>query len=288
MRGGVVMLKAMAWGVLATLAIADGVSAQALPRFSPDSYMTRIQQRGTLNVGLKAELLGVGYQNPMTGKFEGFAVDLGADLAERLFGAPAHVTYKPVLGVTRIPMLEQGLIDVIIDTLFIMKERWQQVDFAEPYWGAPTRILIGKTNNDIKALKDLGGKRVASTKGSSSERWFRDSSLGYPKVQLVMFDSIAQSIEAIRVGRVDAAMFDEVFGLAAMKASPDFKFVGEPVSYDYYGIAIAKGHPEFVEFVTAWLRDIKANGRWTAIYKKNLPGDVPDPPMPPFNKAYYK
>jgi polar amino acid transport system substrate-binding protein len=64
--------------------------------------------------------------------------------------------------------------------------------------------------------------------------------------------------------------------------------VGEPVSYDYYGIAIAKGHPEFVEFVTAWLRDIKANGRWTAIYKKNLPGDVPDPPMPPFNKAYYK
>ena len=288
MRKGVVMLKVMAWGVLATLATADGASAQALPRFSPDSYMTRIQQRGTLNVGLKAELLGVGYQNPMTGKFEGFAVDLGADLAERLFGAPAHVTYKPVLGVTRIPMLEQGLIDVIIDTLFIMKERWQQVDFAEPYWGAPTRILIGKTNNDIKALKDLGGKRVASTKGSSSERWFRDPSLGYPKVQLVMFDSIAQSIEAIRVGRVDAAMFDEVFGLAAMKASPDFKFVGEPVSYDYYGIAIAKGHPEFVEFVTAWLRDIKANGRWIAIYKKNLPGDVPDPPMPPFDKAYYK
>jgi ABC-type amino acid transport substrate-binding protein len=103
-----------------------------------------------------------------------------------------------------------------------------------------------------------------------------------------MFDSIAQSIEGIRVGRVDAAMFDEVFGLAAMKVSPDFKFVGDPVSYDYYGIALAKGHPEFVEFVSAWLRDIKTNGKWTAIYKSNLPGDSPDPPMPPFEKAYYK
>jgi ABC-type amino acid transport substrate-binding protein len=250
--------------------------------------MAKIKQRGSLNVGVKAELLGVGYQNPMTGKFEGFAVDLGADLAEHLFGAPGHVTYKPVLAVTRITMLNQGLVDIIIDTLFIMKERWQQVDFAEPYWAAPTRILVAKSNTEIQGLKDLEGKRIASTKGSSSERWFRDASYGYPKVELVMFDSIAQSIEAVRVGRVDAAMFDEVFGLAAMKVSNDFRFVGEPVSYDYYGMAIAKGHPEFVEFVTAWLRDIKASGKWASLYEKNLPGDVPQPPMPPFDKAYYK
>ena len=272
----------------AVLIFAAEVSAQEMPKFAPDSYMTRIQQRGTLNVGLKAELLGVGYQNPMTGKFEGFAVDLGADLAERIFGRPGKVTYKPVLGLTRIPMLEQGLVDVIIDTMFIMKDRWQQVDFAEPYWGAPTRILVHKDNNTIKQLKDLEGKRLASTKGSSSERWFRDPSLNYPKVNLVLFDSIAQSIEAIRVGRADAAMFDEVFGLAAMKASTDFKFVGDPVSYDYYGMALAKGRPEYVEFVTQWLRDIKADGKWTAIYKKNLPGEAPEPPLPPFDKAYYK
>jgi len=283
------MKKLISWSIAAlAVAAAGGSLAQEMPKFPPNSYMAKIQQRGTFNVGVKAELLGVGYQNPMTGKFEGFAVDLGADLAERLFGRPGRVTYKPVLGVTRIPMLEQGLIDVIIDTMFIMKERWQQIDFAEPYWGAPTRILVAKSNNDIKGLKDLEGKRIASTKGSSSERWFNNPSYGFPKVQLVMFDSIAQSIEAIRVGRVDAAMFDEVFGLAAMKVSSDFKFVGEPVHYDYYGIALAKGHPEFVEFVTAWLRDIKASGKWAAIYKSNLPGDVPAPPMPPFSEAYYK
>jgi ABC-type amino acid transport substrate-binding protein len=263
------------------------VAAQETPKFPPDSYMAKIQQRGSLNVGVKAELLGVGYQNPMTGKFEGFAVDLGANLSERIFGRP-RVTDKPVLGVTRIPMLEQGLVDVIIDTMFIMKERWQQVDFAEPYWAAPTRILVRRDNNTIKGMKDLEGKRVASTKGSSSERWFNDPSRGLPKVELAMYDSIANSIEAVRVGRVDAAVFDEVFGLAAMKVSNDFKFVGEPASFDYYGIAIAKGHPEFVEFVSQWLRDIKANGKWAEIYKKNLPGDVPEPPKPPFDKAYYK
>ena len=46
--------------------------------------------------------------------------------------------------------------------------------------------------------------------------------------------------------------------------------------------------PEYVEFVTQWLRDIKADGKWTAIYKKNLPGEAPEPPLPPFDKAYYK
>jgi ABC-type amino acid transport substrate-binding protein len=272
----------------AALALVGDALAQGMPKFPPDSYMARIQQRGTFNVGVKPDILGVGYQNPMTGKFEGFNVDLAADLGERIFGNPGHVSYKPTLPITRITMLQQGLIDADIETIFISKERWQQIDFAEPYWGAPSRIFISKHNNAIKTLSDLEGKRIAATKGSAAERAFRDPNSGYPKAQLVLLDSIAQSVEAIRVGRADAAVFDEVFGLAAMKASADFKFTGEPASFDYYGIGIAKGHPEFVEFVNQWLREIKSSGKWADLYRRNLPGDVPEPPMPPFDKAYYR
>ena len=250
--------------------------------------MAKIRQRGTLNIGVKPDILGVGYQNPMTGNFEGFTVDLGIDLAKRLFGGPGHVSLMPTLPVTRITMLQQGLIDADIETLFITKERWQQIDFSEPYWAAPSRIFVSKNNNDIREIKDLAGKRIAATKGSLAERQFRDPNSGYPRAELIMFDSIAQSIEAIRVGRVDAAVFDEVFGLAAMKVTPDFKFVGQPVRYDYYGIAVAKGHPDFIAFINQWLRDIEFNGQWAQLYKKNLPGDLPLPPMPPFDKAYYK
>lgn len=270
------------------LALATPVGAQSAPKFPPDSYMAQIVARGTLNVGTKFELLGVGYQNPMTGKVEGFAVDLAADLAERIFGAPGKVTYRPTLPVNRITMLQQGLIDIDIETMFILKERWGQVDFSEPYWSALTVIFVHKDNKAVTKLADLIGKTVASTKGSSSERAFRDPNSGYPKSELVMFDSIAQSIEAIRVGRVESAVFDEVFALAAIKASPDFKIVGDPAAFDYYGIAIAKGHPEFVEYINQWLREIKTNGKWKALYAKNLPGNVPEPPMPPFDKAYYK
>ena len=268
-------MKLVRWGVVAAALVSAGeISAQEMPKFSPDSYMAKIQQRGALNVGVKPDILGVAYQNPATGRFEGFTVDLAADLAERIFGKSGHISYKPTMPVTRIAMIQQGLIDAAIETIFISPERRQQIDFAEPYWGAPTRIFVHKNNQDIKTLKDLEGKRIAATKGSSAERQFRDPNSGYPKAQLVLLDSIAQSVEAIRVGRADAAVFDEVFGLAAIKASPDFKFAGEPVRYDYYGIGVAKGRPEFVEYVSQWLRDIKTNGKWADMYKRNLPGEA--------------
>lgn len=278
--------------LFAVVALALGLSgpaaAQKAPQFPPNSYMAAIQQRGNLVVGVKPDILGVGYQNPMSGKFEGFTVDLAADLSQRIFGAPGHIVYKPTEASTRIAMLQQGIIDIDIELMFISKARSEQVDFAEPYWGSPTLVFIKKENNTIKSIADLAGKRVAATKGSAAERAFESQKPGYPKVDLELFDSIAEVIDAVRIGRADAAVFDQVFGLAAMKATPDFKFVGKPVTFDYYGIAIAKGHPEFVAFVNQWLRDIKHNGKWVAMYKKNLPGDVPQPPMPPFDQAYYK
>jgi len=285
-------MKRFAFCIGGTAALASALSskayAQRAPQFPPNSYMAAIQQRGSLIVGVKPDILGVGFQNPMTGKFEGFTVDLAADLAARMFGSGGHVTFKPTTASTRIAMLQQGLIDVDIETLFITKQRAEQVDFAEPYWGAPSLIFVKKSNNSIKSLQDLAGKRIAATKGSAAERAFENPASGYPKAELALFDSIAEVVDAVRIGRADAAVFDEVFGLAAIKASPDFKFVGKPVTYDYYGIALAKGHPEFLAFVNQWLRDIKTHGKWAALYRKNLPGAVPEPPMPPYDKAAYK
>jgi glutamate transport system substrate-binding protein len=259
-----------------------------MPKFPEGSMMAAIQQRGTLNVGVKPDILGVGYQNPMTGKYEGFTVDLAADLAQRIFGSPGHVAYKSTEASTRIAMLQEGNIDVDVETLFITKERAGQVDFAEPYWGAPTLIFVKKDNTSIKGLKDLAGKRVAATKGSAAERAFENPASGYPRAELVLLDSIAEVVDAVRINRADAAVFDEALGLATIKATPDFKFVGQPVTYNYYGIAIAKNHPEFLAFINKWLGDIKADGKWVAMYKKNLPGTPSKPPVAPYDKAFYK
>src|SRR6202030_3736765 len=127
----------------------------------------------------------------------------------RIFGKPGHVIYRPTLPITRITMLQQGLVDATIETMFITKERWKQVDFAEPYWAAPLRIMVRKSNDTIKSLADLKGRLIGSPKASSSEAKFRNPNSGFPPVQLVMFDSTPEAIEAVRIGRVEAAVFDE-------------------------------------------------------------------------------
>lgn len=268
--------------------LAFGTAALAdMPSFPADSHMAAVQKRGKLMVGVKSELRGVGYLNPMTGKYEGFGVDLARDLAQRIFGEPGHVEFKPVLPRTRVSMLTEGLIDVDIETMFVTPARVKVIDFAEPYWGSPTLILVRKDNNTIKDKMDLKGKTVATSKGSSTERDFREQRHGYPKVNLLLFDSPVESTEAVNIGRADATVFDEAIGLSIMMVAPNYKFVGKPIKFSYYGIGIKKDRPEFVKFVNAWLTDIKKSGRWTELYKKNLPGNPPKPPVPPYNKAFY-
>jgi ABC-type amino acid transport substrate-binding protein len=271
---------------LALAAVADGAAAQ-MPKFPANSYMATIQQRGKIWVGVKSDLRGVGYLNPMTGKYEGFGVDLARDLARRILGAPGGVVFKPALPRTRVPMLTEGLIDVDVETMFITPARVKVIDFSDPYWGSPTLIMVRKDNNSIKDKADLAGKTVAASKGSSTERDFREHRYGYPNVKLLLFDSPAEATEAVNVGRADATVFDEALGLSIMMVAPYYKFVGKPIKYSYYGIGIKKGRPEFVKFVNDWLSSIKKSGRWAELYKKNLPGAVPEPPMPPYDKAYH-
>jgi ABC-type amino acid transport substrate-binding protein len=261
-------------------------AAQGRPTFPPDSYMAKIQQRGKLVAAGKTELPGIGYLNPQTGKVEGFGVDLAEDLALRIFGEPGHLEWKSADPRTRVPMLQQGVADVNIETTFITPQRKEQIDFCEPYWGSPTLVFVRKDNNTIKSVKDLDGKVVAVPKGSFTEMAIRQKRPGYPAAEMLLLDDNAQTVEAIKVGRAVATAFDEAIGLTFMKNDPSFKFVGEPLEYNYYGIGMAKGHPEFLKLCNDWLADIKKSGRWKELYRKNLPGDVPEPPLPPFNKAF--
>lgn len=273
------------WLALTACGVSGPQGAASKPSFPADSYMAKIQQRGKLIASGKTELPGVGYLNPQSGKVEGFTLDLGEDLAMRIFGEPGKMEWKSADPRTRIPMLQEGVADLNIDTMFILPARKEQIDFAEPYWGSPTLIHVAKDNTTIKSVKDLEGKIVSTSKGSSTEMAIREGKPGYPKAELLLFDTNAQTVEAVKVGRAHATTFDEAIGLSIMINDPGIKSVGEPLEYNYYGMGFAKGHPEFVEFVNKWLTDIKKSGKWKELYKKHLPGDVPEPPLPPYDKA---
>jgi ABC-type amino acid transport substrate-binding protein len=73
-----------------------------------------------------------------------------------------------------------------------------------------------------------------------------------------------------------------------MKNNSGFKFASDAFEYNYYGVMVKKAQPEWVDFINKWEQDVKTNGTWKQLYAKNFPGtEVPDPPMPPYDKAYH-
>src|SRR5207244_965866 len=109
--------------------------------FSPGTAAAAIQQRGSLRVGVKFNVPQIGYNNPVTGKVEGFDVDLANIIADRL-GVKAEFTEAATAN--RIPFLQQDKVDIVVATLTITDERKQQIDFSHVYYVAGQSLLVKK------------------------------------------------------------------------------------------------------------------------------------------------
>ena len=98
-----------------------------------------IQEAGTITIGVKFDVPPFGLNNPQTGEVEGFDVDLGNYIADRL-GVEAE--FREATSDNRIPLLVDGTIDLILSTMTITEERDLEIDFSEPYYVANGDVLV--------------------------------------------------------------------------------------------------------------------------------------------------
>src|SRR6185436_560657 len=139
------IVRSMMTGVAALLMLgsaraADGVDA--------------IKQRGTLNVGVKADYKPFGYRDP-TGNIVGIEPDLAADVAKRL---GVKLELVSVAASNRIEFLQQGKIDLLIATMSDRPERRKVVQVIEPlYYSDAVNILLRK-DAAVKSWEDIKGK----------------------------------------------------------------------------------------------------------------------------------
>lgn len=271
----IVVLFSLAFGLVAGLATPAASAAPAKEvKFPAGSYMAKIVERGKLIVGTKYDVPMFSYQDPKTGQVEGFDVDLAKEFSKALFGGPGKIEFKEVVSRTRIPMLQEGMVDIVVASMTITKERLQQIDFSDVYFESGNTILVAD-KSPIKKLDDLHGKTITATKGSTSGArvgtWF-------PTAKILFFDTPADNFEALKTGRADAMIQDETIERGMMSKGPGFRLLPGRMTYEPYGVGIRKGHLEFVEFLNKVINDVKASGRWKEIWKKNLGGDAPEPP----------
>ena len=99
----------------------------------------KIQEKGEITIGVKFDVPPFGFKNPQTDEVEGFDVDLGKAVADKLGVKPKFIE---AISDNRIPFLEDGTADLILSTMTINEERVGQIDFSDPYFIARGRVLV--------------------------------------------------------------------------------------------------------------------------------------------------
>lgn len=140
------------------------------------SKLQTIKDRGVLNCGVKADVLGYGYLNTETNEYEGLEIDLCYQIA----AAVLETTYEEakeqglcefttVTPSTRGTLIDSGQLDIVAATYTITPEREEDWDFSTPYRTDSVGIMV-KSANGWTSMEDLDGQTIGVSIGSTTQQ----------------------------------------------------------------------------------------------------------------------
>jgi glutamate/aspartate transport system substrate-binding protein len=181
------------------------------------------------------------------------------------------IDYVKVTSDDRIPAVVQNKIDLECGSTTANAERAKQVAFSPLMFVAGTKLMVPKTST-ISAPKDLRGKTVVVTKGTTNELAMhavdKKFALG---LTIVAAPDHEQSYQLLVDGKADAFATDDIllYGLIARHKSQDrFHVTGDYLSYDPYGIMFRKGEPQLAAAVERAFRKLGTNHDLIPLYNK--------------------
>jgi putative glutamine transport system substrate-binding protein len=268
-------------GMLAA-ALAIGLGAALLPghvRAAAPATLDQIKARGTLKIGVKYDAPPFGSLNPRTNQVEGLEIDLARAIAGKVLGDPKKVDFVQVTSQNRIPLLQNGDIDMFVATATITPQRLQEIAFSDVYYRSGQSLLV-KKGSPVKSYRDLAGRSVCTVTGSTPEQTIRRL---VPKANVQTFETYPDCFQALLGGRVDAMTTDDGILLGFQHQAPEqTQIVGGTFTFEPYGIGIAKGNATLLSAVNAALRQIGKDGTYAKLYKSDL-----GRPLPPDFKSWY-
>ncbi|TDF97276.1 transporter substrate-binding domain-containing protein [Paenibacillus piri] len=229
------------------------------------STLDAIKKRGKLIAGVKFDTKLFGLKDPGSGKVEGFDIDLAKALAKQILGDESKIELKEVTSKTRIPMLNNGDIDIIIATMTITEERKKEVEFTDVYFKAGQSLLV-KKGSPIKSVADVKkGVKVLAVKGSTSTTNIRAKS---PEATVLEFENYQEAFTALKAGQGDTLTTDNAILYGMVKQDPNYEVVGGTFTDEPYGMAIKKGDTTFASYVNDFLKSLQSNGQYEKLYEQ--------------------
>ena len=259
-------------------------SGTTVPQFAAGSTMATLQSKGKIVIGTKFDQPGLGQKNPVSGKVEGFDVEIGKLVAIGLFGGDmsnieSKIEFKESITANREAFIENATVDIVVATYTINDARKQRISFAGPYYVAGQDIMVKTNDNTIRGVNDLNGKKTCSVRNSTPAANVQRLA---PQADLTLFDTYSDCVAALRDGRVTSVTTDNSILLGFVAGAPtEFKIVGNKFTDEPYGIGLKKDDTAFRAFINDRLEKIYASGEWKKAFgdtlgKLGIP--VPEPP----------
>jgi glutamate transport system substrate-binding protein len=243
--------------------------AVEVEQFPANTTMGKIQEAGEIRIGVKYDVPPFGFNNPQTGEVEGFDVDLGRYIAERLGVEPV---FREATTDNRIPLLVDGTIDLILSTMTITEERDLEIDFSEPYYIANGDVLIPE-GSEIESIEDLDGQRVCTALGSTYQETIEKQA---PDADLRLVDRYSECLELIQTGAIDAVSTDDVILTGMVVEDDTLEILGLEYTTEPYGAGVPDGDTEFKQFVDESIAEFIDDGTWQERYDEWVGQYIPE------------
>ena len=191
-----------------------GASSTAMrPAQDAGGTLKKIADRNEIVLGYRESSIPFSYLDDEA-KPVGFAIEICQKIVDNVKKATGRADmkkqYQAVTSANRIPLLQNGTIDIECGSTTNNSERGKQVAFATNYFYTGTRFLV-KTGTKVDKLADLAGKTVVSTTGTtnfqSSASLNEEQKLG---IDLLGAKDHAESALMVQTGRAVAFGMDDI------------------------------------------------------------------------------
>lgn len=261
-----------------TLAVVASITGAAFAQ--TNDTIAKVKTAGSITMGVRDSSGALSYTLG-DGKYVGYHVEICQRIIAKLekeVGTKIETKYQLVTSQNRIPLVENGTVDIECGSTTNNAARQRQVAFLNTLYMEQVRIAV-KANSGITSISQLNGKNVVTTTGTTSVQLLRK----HERANGVDFKEIfgkdhADSFLLLEAGRADAFVMDATILIGNMvnsKTPSDYKIVGESLSLEPIGIMIRKDDAAFKKLGNDVITSLVKSGEISKIYDKWFVSAIP-------------
>lgn len=259
---------------LKAAALAAATLAIACAHAEPVNILKKIRETGTITMGVR-EASGAMSYSLGDGQYAGFHHDVCkkvlADIQKQAGLKKLDIKYQLVTAQNRIPLVQNGTVDIECGTTTNNATRQKDVAFAPTLYIEEVRIAV-KSSSGITSIAQLANKSVSTTSGATSVQLLRkhERTSGIDFRELFGKDN-SEGFLLLESGRADAFVADgQILAtlISQSKQPGNYRILNEVLSVEPIAIMLPKDDPLFKQAVDASIRALAKSGEVAALYDK--------------------